>query len=161
VYAKARKGVPTCYIFSCPQDYKSPRPPLHALVPQGPSREPGLILISPTGQIRFWDSISMGLAGGDNFIASQIDEMDEDEEVTNFVPADVGCCTIFLINDPHQLEGIDIYSFYIIRTTLPSSSLLNQWKISSQPPRLCATCRVNFIFSPIPVIPILCNRCLP
>ncbi|KAF8798054.1 hypothetical protein BYT27DRAFT_7203757 [Phlegmacium glaucopus] len=87
-HAQARKGVPTCYIFSCPQDYRSPRPPLHALVPQGPSREPGLILISPAGQIRFWDSISMGLAGGDNFIASQIDEMDEDEEVTNFVPAD-------------------------------------------------------------------------
>ena len=66
-------------------------------MPQGPSREPGLILISPAGQIRFWDSISMGLAGGDNFIASQIDEMEEDEEVTNFVPADVGCRTIFLI----------------------------------------------------------------
>ena len=32
----------------------------------------------------------MGLAGGDNFIASQIEEMDEDEEVTNLVSADVG-----------------------------------------------------------------------
>jgi hypothetical protein len=38
----------------------------------------------------------MGLAGGDNFIVSQIDEMDEDEEVTNFVRADVGCCIKFL-----------------------------------------------------------------
>ena len=96
---KARKGVPTCYIFSCPQDYISPRPPLHGLVPQGPSREPGLILISPAGQIRFWDSISMGLAGGDNFIASQIEDMDEDEEVTNLVSADVGCFLKFLKND--------------------------------------------------------------
>lgn len=34
----------------------------------------------------------MGLAGGDNFISSQIEEMDEDEEVTNFVSADVSYC---------------------------------------------------------------------
>lgn len=41
----------------------------------------------------------MGLAGGDNFIASQIEEVDEDEEVTNLVSADVGCCITFLKND--------------------------------------------------------------
>ena len=38
----------------------------------------------------------MGLAGGDNFIASQMEEMDEDEQVTNFVLADVCCCISFL-----------------------------------------------------------------
>ena len=41
----------------------------------------------------------MGLAGGDNFIASQIEDMDEDEEVTNLVSADVGCFLKFLKND--------------------------------------------------------------
>jgi hypothetical protein len=150
---KARKGVPTCYIFSCPQDYRSPRPPLHALVPQGPSREPGLILISPAGQIRFWDSISMGLAGGDNFIASQIEEMDEEEEVTNLVSADVCCCIKFLRTISYQLEGVNIYSFHIFRATLPPSSLLDQWETSSQSPRLCTTHRVEFTLSHLSVIP--------
>jgi hypothetical protein len=66
----------------------------------------------------------MGLAGGDNFIASQIEEMEEDEEVTNVVSADVGCCIKFLRTIPHQLEGVNIYSFHILRTTLPPNSLL-------------------------------------
>jgi hypothetical protein len=48
--------------------------------------------------------MSMGLAGGDNFIASQIEEMDEDEEVTNLVSADVSCCIQILGTVPHQLK---------------------------------------------------------
>ena len=67
----------------------------------------------------------MGLAGGDNFIASQIEEMDEDEEVTNLVSADVGCCIKFFRTISHQLEGVNIYSFHIFRTTPPPSSLLD------------------------------------
>ena len=67
----------------------------------------------------------MGLAGGDNFIASQIEEMDEDEEVTNLVSADVGGCIKFFIMIPHHLEGVNVYSFDIFRTTLPPSSLLD------------------------------------
>jgi nuclear pore complex protein Nup133 len=91
VSRKALKGVPTCYIFACPQD-NSPRPPFHALLPQGSSREPGLILVSAGGKIRFWESIGIGLAGGDNFSASSLEDMDSDEEVTNLVRADVSCC---------------------------------------------------------------------
>ncbi|CAA7271672.1 unnamed protein product [Cyclocybe aegerita] len=86
-HAQAIKGIPTCYIFSCPKD-SSLRPPFHALVPQGPSREPGLVLVSPSGKIRFWDSIGIGLAGGENFNASQLDDMEYDEEVTNLIRAD-------------------------------------------------------------------------
>ena len=86
---KAIKGIPTCYIFSCPQDTRSPRPPLHTLVPQGSTREPGLILVSTDGQIRFWDSLGIGLAGGENYASSQLKDMEYDEEVTNLVRADV------------------------------------------------------------------------
>ncbi|KAF9533020.1 hypothetical protein CPB83DRAFT_903494 [Crepidotus variabilis] len=86
-HAQALKGIPTCYIFACPQDVAL-RPPFHALVPQGSSREPGLILVSAGGRIRFWDSIGIGLAGGENFSASQLEDMVYDEEVTNLVRAD-------------------------------------------------------------------------
>jgi hypothetical protein len=67
----------------------------------------------------------MGLAGGDNFIASQMEEMDEDEQVTNLVSADVSCCIKFLRMIPHQLEAVNFYSFHIFRTTLPPSSLFD------------------------------------
>ena len=43
------------------------------------------------GKIRFWESIGIGLAGGDNFNASMLEDMEYDEEVTNLVRADVSC----------------------------------------------------------------------
>ncbi|KAL0946843.1 hypothetical protein HGRIS_013011 [Hohenbuehelia grisea] len=86
-HAQAVKGTPTCYIFSCPQDYNQISPPFHALLPYGATREPGLILVSPAGSVRFWDSIGIGLAGGENF--STIDlGLSEEESVTNLVRAD-------------------------------------------------------------------------
>ncbi|CDO69523.1 hypothetical protein BN946_scf184785.g28 [Trametes cinnabarina] len=88
-YSQALTGTPTCYIFGCPRDL-NPLPmatPFHALVPFGPQREPGLIICSNIGQIRFWDSIGMGLAGGDNFSFSLL-ELGEGENVTNLIRAD-------------------------------------------------------------------------
>ena len=48
-----------------------------------------MILISHTGQIRFWDSIAIGLAGGENFASSQLEDLEYDEEVTCFHRVDV------------------------------------------------------------------------
>ncbi|KAI0670336.1 Non-repetitive/WGA-negative nucleoporin C-terminal-domain-containing protein [Trametes maxima] len=88
-YSQALTGTPTCYIFGCPREpYPPPMAtPFHALVPFGTQREPGLIICSNIGQIRFWDSIGMGLAGGDNFSFSLLDLV-EGENVTNLVRAD-------------------------------------------------------------------------
>lgn len=88
IIPQAVRGTPTCYIFSCPQDDIVTNPPLHAFIPQSTSREPGLILVSFHGQVRFWESISIGLAGGENFTTMDLD-LTEDEHVTNFVRADV------------------------------------------------------------------------
>lgn len=62
--------------------------PLHALVPFGSAREPGLILISPAGLVHFWDSLGMGLAGGTPSSMSSL-SLNEDERVTAFTRADV------------------------------------------------------------------------
>ena len=62
--------------------------PFHALVPHGPTREPGLIIISPHGQIRFWDGLGMGLAGGDNFAHFVLD-LEEGETMTTLTRSDV------------------------------------------------------------------------
>uniref|UniRef100_A0A5K1K185 Probable 3-oxoacyl-[acyl-carrier-protein] reductase oxidoreductase (EC) n=1 Tax=Ganoderma boninense TaxID=34458 RepID=A0A5K1K185_9APHY len=88
-YSQALTGTPTCYIFSCPM-HPFPPPmstPFHALVPYGPQREPGLIISSTIGQVRFWDSIGMGLAGGDNYSLSNLD-LKEGECVTSLIRAD-------------------------------------------------------------------------
>lgn len=62
--------------------------PLHALVPYGPTREPGLILVTPGGHVRFWDSLGIGLAGGDHFSSLSLDLAD-DERVSTLTRADV------------------------------------------------------------------------
>lgn len=87
---QALTGTPTCYIFSCPTDAFPPpmTTPFHALVPYGPQREPGLIVSSNIGQVRFWDSIGMGLAGGDNYTLSNLD-LKEGECVTSLIRVDV------------------------------------------------------------------------
>lgn len=82
---QALKGIPTCYIFSCQMENTCP---YHALVPSGPSREPGLILLSIKGQIRFWDNIGIGLAGGDHYSVSFL-PLNGLEYISNFIRADV------------------------------------------------------------------------
>ncbi|KAG6898380.1 hypothetical protein C0992_009055 [Termitomyces sp. T32_za158] len=71
----------TCFVWQHAQ------PPFHALIPHSTSREPGLILLSADGSIRFWDSIGIGLAGGDHYITIQLD-IAPGESVTNFLRSD-------------------------------------------------------------------------
>ncbi|KAH8116942.1 Non-repetitive/WGA-negative nucleoporin C-terminal-domain-containing protein [Phellopilus nigrolimitatus] len=80
-------GAPTCYIFPCPSRYSEPSVPFSAIVSYGPSREPGLILLSPYGETRFWDSVELGLTGGDPTDDSLID-LRSDEAITAFVYAE-------------------------------------------------------------------------
>ena len=87
---EAVSGIPTCYIFACPQDAE-PLPmdtPLHGLIPYGTSREPGLILASPEGKIHCWDSLGMGLAGGGRAFKTKL-ELLQDEKITTMIRADV------------------------------------------------------------------------
>ncbi|KAJ7940617.1 Non-repetitive/WGA-negative nucleoporin C-terminal-domain-containing protein [Mycena leptocephala] len=86
-HAQAVKGTPTCYIFSCPQDHDRTNPPLHELVPYTTAREPGLILVSLSGEIRFWDSIGIGLAGGQNYSTTDLG-LSSHEAVTNLLRVD-------------------------------------------------------------------------
>jgi len=62
----------TCYIFPAPQaevqgTISYDALPVATLVSNGVSQEPGLIVGSATGEIRFWDNISTGLSGADNY----------------------------------------------------------------------------------------------
>jgi nuclear pore complex protein Nup133 len=41
------------------------------------------------GEVRFWDSIGIGLAGGEHFSKTRL-ELSSREIITNFIRADVG-----------------------------------------------------------------------
>lgn len=62
-------------------------PPFYALFPHGSAREPGLLLVSTSGEIRLWDSIGIGLAGGEQYTTAQLEL--GSSEVTNLIRADV------------------------------------------------------------------------
>lgn len=102
---QALKGAPTCYIFSCPQDSEQVSPPFHCLIPYSSSREPGLILLSLDGQIRFWDSIGIGLAGGNHYTSISLN-IPTGEHVTNLVRSDVSSISIFFLSSEefHQAQ---------------------------------------------------------
>jgi nuclear pore complex protein Nup133 len=70
----------------------SKRPPLHALVPSSSTREPGLILLSESGEVRFWDSISSGLSGGQNYATLSL-SLEVNEVMSDMRRSDV--CRLF------------------------------------------------------------------
>jgi nuclear pore complex protein Nup133 len=79
-------GIPTCYIFPCPAD-PSQAAPLHAFVPYGSSREPGLILASPSGELWFWNNIGVGLAGGEQY-SKVLLELESNETINSLTRLD-------------------------------------------------------------------------
>lgn len=84
-YAQASLGSPTCYIFPCPTSESEPS---HSLIPHGSMREPGLILLTREGLGRFWDSIGIGLAGGEGYGSFALPLMPS-ENVSTFIRGDV------------------------------------------------------------------------
>lgn len=79
-------GIPTCYIFPSPVD-PSQAAPLHAFVPYGSSREPGLILASPSGEVWFWNNIGVGLAGGEQYSKILL-ELESNETINSLTRLD-------------------------------------------------------------------------
>ncbi|CCA67372.1 hypothetical protein PIIN_01203 [Serendipita indica DSM 11827] len=66
---------PTVHILASPGSHQpevSPPYVTFVTLPSNPANEPALILVSPTGYVRFWTSIFHGLAGGDRFIEAKL-----------------------------------------------------------------------------------------
>ncbi|KAG8742029.1 hypothetical protein FRC12_015471, partial [Ceratobasidium sp. 428] len=99
---KRSHGSPTCYIFPTPRQQASAGAASHlmlpnvSLIPYGSSREPGLVMIASTGEIRLWESINAGLAGAEQFYS-------------NSVPLSAG----EYVSTMHRSEA----AFYILATT--------------------------------------------
>lgn len=119
-HAQALKGIPTCYIFACPWDQTCTDPPFHGLFPHGPlSSEPGLVLISHSGEIRFWDNIGIGLAGGEHYSKTNLG-LTDGELVTDLLRADVSAGSKTLIYPPClRSKAANICSVYILWISVP------------------------------------------
>ncbi|KAG0146483.1 hypothetical protein CROQUDRAFT_671107 [Cronartium quercuum f. sp. fusiforme G11] len=83
-FTRRTSALPTCYVFPCPisrtesvlVNTLAPLP-LACLISHSSSsthtrREPGLLLVSPTGELRVWDSLSLALSGVDKYATVQV-----------------------------------------------------------------------------------------
>ncbi|WRT63927.1 uncharacterized protein IL334_000854 [Kwoniella shivajii] len=81
-YTKRTHSAPTTYTFpSPPASYSitSTQPPTLAVLYTGSSSsEPGMVLVSTTGEIRFWESMSLALANVDRYQEIYV-ELGEDD----------------------------------------------------------------------------------
>lgn len=78
---------PTLYPFPLPS---STSLCLTQLVRRPAGREPGVLIVSPKGQVRFWDGISQALvAGGDRFIEGTVGSLSDGEEVSSISEIEV------------------------------------------------------------------------
>ena len=96
--------------------------PLHSLIPYGTSREPGLILASPEGNIHCWDSLGMGLAGSERAFKTKL-EVAQNERITTLTRANVSpryslSCTSCQTHTPHT--GSNIHYLNLKRPSVPA-----------------------------------------
>lgn len=94
LFSQRSHGSPTCYIFPTPGQRDGGASASHlllpnvSLIPYGSSREPGLLMVSSTGEIRLWESINAGLAGADQFYSSVV-SVSAGEYVSNMYRCEV------------------------------------------------------------------------
>ena len=78
-----------CYIFPNPASpSEGSHLPLGCFVPRPRLQDPGFLLASPSGSIRYWTSISLGLTGGERYQSAQV-SLGPTEVVTKLVHLEV------------------------------------------------------------------------
>jgi hypothetical protein len=121
-------GSSTCYIFPNPEPSSSTSkipsaPPMASLVPRGASREPGLILCSAAGEIRFWSNIATGLTGGEHFQAANI-SLSTSEVIVQLCRCEVRNMAIKLsFTHLMPIQALNIHCRNIVRSFIPSECI--------------------------------------
>lgn len=90
--AQRTSASPTTYSFPAPSPsygVSLAQPPILASLHHSDSGEPGMILVSPTGEVRFWESMSLTLANADRYQRVQLD-LGEDSFAEHIWAIDVG-----------------------------------------------------------------------
>jgi hypothetical protein len=82
---------PTCYTFPSPSQNRTSDPVLADFF-TGSSSEPGVIMITPEGEIRTWENISLGLGNLDRYLETDL-ELGEDDAVDKLYKLNVSYIT--------------------------------------------------------------------
>ncbi|WVQ78640.1 hypothetical protein IAT38_000727 [Cryptococcus sp. DSM 104549] len=80
-YVKRTHSAPTTYTFQAPIPVYSDStssPALTALYTSSASSEPGIIVVSASGEIRFWENMSLALSNSSKYQTTQIDLAEDD-----------------------------------------------------------------------------------
>ena len=87
---------PTCFTFPAPipsYGHAASQPPvLAALYTGASSGEPGMILISTTGHVRFWETMSLALANVERYQSMKL-ELGDDDLAQRIFKIDVSALT--------------------------------------------------------------------
>lgn len=127
--------------------------PLHGLIPYGPSREPGLILASAGGTIHFWDSLGMGLAGGERAFKVSLG-LAQDERVTTLTRADVSGLVLLMVLSSRVFSPVlatDVHSLHLRRPSLPSGFVSSWWQTCTHSTSFYQSTVFAF---PLPTLPL-------
>lgn len=88
--ALARFAVPPSYVSSTDLAVAVYAPlPLSCLVNYASAREPGLVVCSVDGHIRFWDALSVALTGVERFTSASLPGIEKGEVVKQLLPISV------------------------------------------------------------------------
>jgi hypothetical protein len=116
---------PTCYTFPAPPSYahSAQVPVLAALYPG--AAEAGMILVGPSGEVRFWDNVGIALANVDRYIALDL-ELAEDDFAERLFRVDVSGrvrVDAYALRASLELkltQGIKLYHHHDLRPGLPT-----------------------------------------
>ena len=79
-------------------------------------REPGLIAIGTSGQLRFWEGVSMALTGPDRYLSLDL-TLDRGEIVRHLLPIDVRVASQSGLTENLTSEGMGQRNCYILATS--------------------------------------------
>ncbi|KAH9819025.1 Non-repetitive/WGA-negative nucleoporin C-terminal-domain-containing protein [Melampsora americana] len=131
-FVRRTSAPPTCYVFPCPLSrtesvlVNTLAPlPLASLISLSSTstntrREPGLLLVSPTGELRAWDSLSLALSGVDKFTTIQV-QLHEAELVRCLQPLPSSPGSFILATSHSRLLRIAVSPGATGRPTVTSS----------------------------------------
>lgn len=90
VSQKSYSSSPTLYAFPLPASSAL----CHSQLVRHPAgREPGVLAVSPQGEVRFWEGVSQALVGGgERFVSGEVLGLADDELVTDINEAEVSDC---------------------------------------------------------------------
>ncbi|KAL7410733.1 Non-repetitive/WGA-negative nucleoporin C-terminal-domain-containing protein [Mrakia frigida] len=133
---KSYSSSPTLYAFPVPATSAL----CHSQLVRHPGgREPGVLVVSPQGEVRFWEGVSQALVGGgERFVSGEVSGLGDDEEVMDIKEVEPGLYILttsfshlHLLTLSHPSGRTTVSTTPFPRSSSSSSGLLSRFFRSS------------------------------